>query len=331
MGNYEPDQEEVKRRSGDAVSNASAKFRTAAANRLDALGEHRRAFRVRTCRPRKEGGFPCKDGVLCDHCRNVLAIKTKRNYIPRVLAAMKDGEPRLLLSVTLTMGEGVDLDAKCKELRDLLGSISDTSPVWSEATDMFWFLHEERGESRRTWRPHYHGVLVVKAADFLGFKNHYRRLVLAWARAAWAVLHPSCPVPESEESDSPFRRLLEQQKIKPVYCFQRSQVLSLQDAKHDPRAIVQDLSALIEYGLKRKEQDASHPRGPRMRTRDYVEIALRTNNKRGLKGRLHGVAPESLRAAMLDLEELAVPIEAEQNGRCTSDGRTKKREARRTR
>lgn len=315
MGNYDPDPKAVKRGSTSTSFQSSSRFRNAAANHLDALGEHRRAFRVRTCRPRKEGGFSCRDRVLCDHCRNVGAIQTKRKYITRVLAAMNDEEPRLLLYATLTMGESEDLDARCRQLQHLLRVMPDLSDVWSKVEGMFWILHEERGESRRTWRPHYHIVLVVKAADFIGFDNHYRRLTIAWARAAWATINPQSPIPESEDSASPFRALWKSQEVRPLDCFQASRMLSVRGAQRSQRALVSDLSALIEYGLKRKKEDASHPRGPRMRPRDYVKVALRTNNKRGLKGCLRGFASEALRDGRSELDQLTSPIEAEQNGR----------------
>ena len=331
MHDYEPNQRKVKQRSSDAASESSAKFRTAVTNRLDALGEHRRAFRVRTCRPRKTGGYSCRDGVLCDHCRNVVTVNTKRNYASRVLAAMKSEEPHILLAATLTMGESVDLHTRCEEMKALLGSMKYHSDAWSKVGGWFFFLHEERGESRRKWRPHYHCVLVVKAADFIGIQNHYRRLVLAWTRAAWAVLHPQEPIPKSEKSGSPFRTLLNDQRIQPLYCFQRSPVRPLQTANYKQRALVEDLSSLIEYGLKRKEQDKSHPRGPRMRPRDYVDVALRTNNKRGLKGCLYGLSKSTLRESAQDLEQITSPVEAEE----TSGGEWKTRknstEKRRTR
>ena len=323
MGDYQPNPREVKRRPSPSASESSRLFRNAAANHLEALGEHRRAFRVRTCRPRKEGGYSCRDRVLCDHCRNVDAIQAKRNYISRVLTAMSDAEPRLLLCATLTMGESKNLDARCKQIQNLLRDIPGMEGAWSKVEGMFWILHEERGESRRTWRPHYHVILVVKTADFVGFKQHYRRLAIEWARAAWAVLHPRNPIPKSEEPGSPFRTLLESQDVRPLDCFQSSNLRSLQGSEHDRRALVADLSALIEYGLKRKKQDESHPRGPRMRPRDYVKVALRTNNKRGVKGCLHGIAPEVRRQALQELEGLVAPVEAEQNGRTMSTKRKK--------
>ncbi len=314
MADYEAEREKIQPRSLRSESASSAAFRRTVARWLDNAGLHRKAYRVRNCSPRKHGGLPCKERILCDYCRNVDTLKTKRDYAARVRSVMEDTPDTILLSATLTMGEVEDCESRARQLQTLLGTLLRLpGQVWSDVMGLFWFRHSVLAMTPGLWRPHYHCVLVVRAADFIGFKNHHRRLATGWGRAAWAVLHPNEPIPTTQESEDAFRRFMLHQRIVPLSSFGQSDLLSLRHSRHDRKKLVEDIYGLIEYAKRRKDYDDSEPNSSQMWPRHYCQVAQMPMNHKGLKGELYNVPAEIARAGAEALAEDHPPMRAEQS------------------
>ena len=306
MNNYEPGLGRVQHQSSQATSRSSLAFRYSIARWLDKRGLYRKAFRVRLCRPRKRGGHPCKERILCDYCRDVDTLRTKRDYTARLLAVVEGNPGAIVLAATLTMGEAVDCEQRVKELRSLLKRLLRRSNgAWSKVLGLFWILHAVRGLDPALWRPHYHCVLVVCLADFLGLEKHPRRLATAWGRGAWAVLHPSDPAPDTKEAEAAFRDFMLHQHVTVLDCFNQSPLISLQHAKHARRALTEDVFALVEYGKKRKVPQSADQRSgkPRMWPKDYGEVSQMPFKHRGLKGALYNVPSKVALAGAASLEK----------------------------
>lgn len=288
MSQYPVEGGVVKRRSPKSNDACSwALRRHAIADRLEARGQFKKAWRLRNCRPRKDGGFPCKRPQLCDYCRLVRTLEIRLDYTARALHVVRDSPTTMLFWTTLALGEATDFDAQAQELLDQLRSMPGVSPSWTKVHGCLWFLEPARGASGR-WRTHLHCILAV---DLDGSPWHHRSLVLAWARAAWERLHPKQPVPRSAVSERAFRRFVRCQDIRPLHCYSIGSLLMPRSRLFSLTELAADVAGLCEYVGMRKD-DRPSDRGIRrmgMRADDHLVVDESRRHLRGCSGSFRSI------------------------------------------
>lgn len=266
--------------------------RYAIADYLEAQGQFKKAWRVRNCRPHKDGGFPCKKPQLCDYCRLVHALEVKDQYAARALHVVTERPTTILYWTTLVIGDGPDYDSLAGDLLDLLREMPLRSASWEQVHGILRFIEPARG-AKGGWRPHLHCIIAIDINDA---PRHHRTLVLAWARAAWARLHPQEPVPASKKSERAFRRFVLSQDIRPLLCYGQDRLVTSTSPVFHPEELVDDVQRLCEYVLMRKDDRPSRPGHRRfgMRARDHVEVDASTRHGRGCTGSFRRVPKETV-------------------------------------
>ena len=285
-------------------SNAAASWalrRFALANHVEARGQFKKAWRLRNCRPRKEGGFPCKRPQLCDYCRLVRTLEIRRDYTARALHVVRESPTTMLFWSTLTLGDADVFDAQAQELVDQLRTMPKRSPSWKKVHGCLWFLEPAKGASG-LWRTHLHCILAVDLDDP---PRHHRSLVLAWARAAWKRLHPDEPVPVTARSERAFRRSVLSQDIRPLRCYSLSPLLTPQSRTYKTSDLAGDISRLCEYVGMRKDDRPSTPgrRRAGMGADDHVEVDDARRHLRGCSGSFRAVPMDALDELVRELRD----------------------------